>query len=608
MKRTMRNLLSLLLVVFLAAGLFADTKEIKGKDFVIKIEGGKIVFVLERDGQKAAVPGYFNGWKPTADEAQMEKKDGKFVFSIDIEKFAASKPYEFKFYVDGNWDPDPNQSLNLAKKGGEWVFAVSPTEKVKANSALSPSIMFSGRYTTWFPFQMNVKNTEWNPTGDDGMYITDSMHNFDLDMNYKIGDMVLGFARLKMNYQQSGDRGLYLDSLSTDFMRDDVKIMAFYRKRNAVLGFDNPGEVLRKFVNTAYDGISFYKEKNDHDLYDFGRHFAGAAMFVDSIFNLQFLIGRYVGADHAIRQNDLIAARMKPVSTKTMHVGLFWVYNANQDPWESPWLALQNGARYVDYLRSNPCIGYYNHTLGLDFVLGFGNLTLFAEGSLLRTQGTAGVALSSGNEAINNIVALGGAKLKAGNLLIQALGQYYLMDVGDNTLVVSAKGKLTFGKKNYIAVAFDMMMPDGGDALWGQRADGRLETDFFDLWAMESFKTLSSAGSTYTRFEATAGLDWYINSKLVLLVGVKFVSDANAIGFRTSFTAITPLLGVKYSFAKDISFSLFFGRELGYDSYLEDNGRTLQYADGWTATGSSPSKEQQMAGMHRITLKAEMSF
>jgi hypothetical protein len=59
---------------------------------------------------------------------------------------------------------------------------------------------------------------------------------------------------------------------------------------------------------------------------------------------------------------------------------------------------------------------------------------------------------------------------------------------------------------------------------------------------------------------------------------------------------------------KDISFSLFYGRELMYDSYLEDNGRTLQHSDGWSTTGTGTDKEQQMAGMHRITLKADMSF
>jgi hypothetical protein len=38
----------------------------------------------------------------------------------------------------------------------------------------------------------------------------------------------------------------------------------------------------------------------------------------------------------------------------------------------------------------------------------------------------------------------------------------------------------------------------------GQRADARIETDFFDLWGMESFKQIRTT-STYTRFDIAVG-------------------------------------------------------------------------------------------------------
>ncbi len=610
MKIMKKILLLVLSLMFFAGGFaFADTKVFKGKDFTISLQGGKIVFELARDGAKASIPGFFNGWKPEATEAQMVKKNGKFFLEIDIEKFAAKKPYQFKFFVDGNWDPDPNQSLNLKKKGGEWVFAVSPTAKVKSNTKANASIMFKGRFTSMLPIQMDVKNSDWNASGDDGFYFTDTMVNFDLDTHYKIGDSVLGFVRLKINFAESGDRRMNFDAMSGKFFTDDVLLKTFFKVRDDDIYFDNPTQLLRKFIATDYNGISFMGEKNS-ELYNFGRQYTGLSLKVDSFLNLQIVGTRRVSG-FTVEENDFLALRIKPINNKSIVLGVFGLYSVNGVAWDTKWMAQQNGAKYVNPYRINILTGYYNYVGGADFNINFGSLKYFVEAKVVSIDGDAGDNASTG-DSLMNIVATTGIQYKTSSFIGELFGSYYSMDDVESMSIITGKVLFKFNGsfKGTVAAAVTVMLPETSDTVLEQRVEVRLKSNLFDPWLYESFRMLENGiGDVYNLIDIKAGLDWYFNAKLVAIFGVRFMNDdnsANSVSY--TYSAITPIVGVKYSFTKDIYFSVYYGRDLDYTAYLEDNGMTVEAAAPWNASGTDYSAEKKVAGLHRLTLKMDMKF
>ena len=646
---------ALMLFAFACLPLQADVKVVKGKDYQIKLDSENITFILKREGKTAAVPGYFNTWNPKDEKSQMVKKDGVFTLVVPLSRFTLKKPFEFKFYVDGNWDQGNNKAVNLKKKKGEWWIAKSPVDEVKSNTPLNASIMFGGHFTSWIPFKQDVK-AAWNVDGDDGFYITDSEHNFDLDMNYKIGGSVLGFARLKINYRETSDRRMWLDSLGTHFISDDMKITAFYKKRISSMNFDDPLQSLRKFVSTDYTGITFTGQKSKTDLYDFGRNYGGMNFYFEPIFNTRLLLARKIEGTTGVQQ-DIIAARVKPLNTKLLTVGVTWLYNANRDWDDEAESEVNNGGKYVNPLAYNyfarpfnttkfysrisstntnattangTVDSSYNHEIGVDVVAHIGPLTAYAQGKFYRAQYDVTRTLE-GDEVTftdKNSILAAGVVFSSGSLVVE--GSYMMFNIKEayavsssNTTPISTKanyltlkGMFSFGKNSYVAASFILKNQDKGDPIWEQRAEARFETSFFDLWAFQSLRTLQgrTEALTYTYFEAKAGIDWYFSSKFTATLGVRFVNDMLEDGgvSRASYFSVVPLVGLKYKFTKNITARLYYGSDLDYTSYLEDNNRTVEASAVWASSAdsltSSRNDEKKLMNMPSVTFMADVKF
>lgn len=640
-----KSVFCLLFICGPAFWAFSDSKTYKGEDYQVTIDGDKLVFTLKKAGQTASVPGYFNSWNPKDENSQMALKDGVFQYSIPIAKFVEKKPLEFKFYVDGNWDQGNNKALSMIEKKGEWWFVESPVDKVKSNTPLNTSIMFSGRFTSWIPFRQDVKNNTWNPDGDDGFYLTDSEHNLDLDINYKIGGSVLGLARLKVNYRDNTDRRMWLDSLNTFFISDDIKINTFYRNRNKDLNFDDPLQSLRKFVSTDFTGISFTGIKDKHDLYDFGRDFGGMGFKFDPVFNMQLLLARKIVNSAGIKQ-DVIAARIKPIDTKILTIGATWLYNANHVFDDEYQTEINNGGKYVNPLSVNyltrpfniqnttnfaasTITANFNHEIGADITAKIGPIMGYAQFKYFRSQYDVFRTEGEVTYKDNNMIFGAGMVFSSGSLVAEvsfikhSLDEVYLSKTNTrDTLSLDAsyftiKAKYSFSAKSYAAASFIMKAPSVGDSLWEQRAEARFETDYFDLWAFQSFRNLQGRldDYVYKYIELRAGLDWYFSAKFTATVGVRFMNDLleDPVLRPSGYYSIVPLIGVKYKFNDNITARLYYGADLDYTAYLEDNGRTIDSRIDWANAGtqsllSSRNEEKKLMNMPTITFLADVKF
>ncbi len=66
-------------------------------------------FVLATQGAKTvAVAGDFNGWDPQATPLQMQPQNDVFAVTLPLRKGQA---YQYMFWVDGQWIPDPSAEL-----------------------------------------------------------------------------------------------------------------------------------------------------------------------------------------------------------------------------------------------------------------------------------------------------------------------------------------------------------------------------------------------------------------------------------------------------------------------------------------------------------------
>ena len=94
----------------------ASSKAKSGKDQTKQRSSGQTVhFELFSPGaRQVCIAGTFNNWKPETDKMSQEN-DGRWVRNV------ALKPgtYEYRFVVDGRWEPDPNADHTVMNPFGE---------------------------------------------------------------------------------------------------------------------------------------------------------------------------------------------------------------------------------------------------------------------------------------------------------------------------------------------------------------------------------------------------------------------------------------------------------------------------------------------------------
>ena len=93
--------------------------------------GQTVHFELFSPGaRQVCIAGTFNNWRPETGRMSPEA-DGKWVRNV------ALKPgtYEYRFVVDGKWEPDPNADHTVMNPYGERNSLLTVSESSKANGS-----------------------------------------------------------------------------------------------------------------------------------------------------------------------------------------------------------------------------------------------------------------------------------------------------------------------------------------------------------------------------------------------------------------------------------------------------------------------------------------
>ena len=306
----------LTLLFFLVAGVLSAGTSMKGKDFEIKIDGDKVIFILTRSGSAASVPGYFNSWNPKDEGSLMKKVDGKFQLEVPLSLITSKKPYEFKFFVDGQWDGGDNKKINFVKKGDGWEISESAPAAVAApagGSNVGSAITFKGVLFTRFPIAMNTYSAAWNTVGDDHFYVNSPSSIFDLEMEFKIKEKVRGFARMRVN-NYIANRYWLLDEALFEFTDDKFTMLLFSKHRDKRMNFEDPFGILNQF-NMSYTKSIFFYGHNNSGLYDFGRYHSGLFINLPNLIDGKLIIARRIDNSHEIFTDDIIALRLTPLKS-----------------------------------------------------------------------------------------------------------------------------------------------------------------------------------------------------------------------------------------------------------------------------------------------------
>lgn len=600
MKSLSKVLIAALFFILLAGGLFADATIHKGDDFTAEIKGDKIVFTLTRAGvTKAAIPGYFNGWKPEAPEAQMQEKDGKWVLEVDLATFTKATPFEFKFHTNGDWDQGGNKALNLAKKQGSWVFSVSPTDAIKPNTKSSSDIEFHGRTSGQIRIAKNELQNSFLP-GDGKFYFDQSFLDLDISMAYKIGNKIVGKAILNYNMNQNNDsKNLILDKYTTSIFLDLFTINLFYGER--VVEFLNPTRSLDRFNRSYAKTVTFFKESGGEELL-FGRNYLGMVFTMDVLSgSLQALITRDKAKDMF---NSVMAARYynNSLVDKKLGIGLSVVYEkftTTVTRSAQSFMSLLDPNRMYQLYFSK----YYECQAALDADFSIGSLALFAEA---KTVMYANDNLAS-PDMFMDMYFTAGIKYVSGAMKLEGRGTMLLRDSSTTSENVTiAQLKAGYVKKNTdLRLQAGAYLFETSEMLLNALLLGKFETDFFDLYANISY----IGQDEYMTADARAWIEWYLNQKFRLLGGARLALYKDA--SNSSKLYLNPYAGIGYKVSQDFNFKLYFGLNPDYSVYREDKGYTIENYLGVRSTsldGNYLNKEKRMMKNLAIQLEVDASF
>jgi len=188
--------------LFLAAAAIILSSFIPVYGAVRMLDSGKVQFsYYDPYAGKVHLAGSFNNWSTTA--TPMSKDDeGYWKTTMDLDP----GEYEYKFVVDGAWITDqenPNtkadpyggtNSVVEISSDGEIVVS-GATQTMRANTALSPNVHYSGRFLTRAEILRGLQD-------DDRWRMQRPASKIDMNFDIMISDIVQGYSRLRIDTEK----------------------------------------------------------------------------------------------------------------------------------------------------------------------------------------------------------------------------------------------------------------------------------------------------------------------------------------------------------------------------------------------------------------------
>lgn len=210
-------------------------------------DGTEYTFEYYNPGvRQVFIAGDFNSWSPNATEME---SDGEGNWS----KTVVLNPgkYGYKYIVDGNWQPDPDNprtqpdgyggvnSMVEISKSGEVVEAdeTGVVERV-SNTFANSRVYIGGKYT-------GIAESRWNHDGDKRFRLDVPRHRMEAYLRVNISDNVRALGALSFDTKDADriyEAALAMDSAAVDLITDDFRGQIYYNR--PVGGLGDPMEIV----------------------------------------------------------------------------------------------------------------------------------------------------------------------------------------------------------------------------------------------------------------------------------------------------------------------------------------------------------------------------
>ncbi len=210
-------------------------------------DGTEYTFEYYNPGARQVfIAGDFNSWSPNATEMESDG-DGNWSKTVVL------KPgkYGYKYIVDGNWQPDPDNprtqpdgyggvnSLVEISKSGEVVEAeeTGVVERV-SNTFANSRVYIGGKYT-------GIAESRWNHDGDKRFRLDVPRHRMEAYLRVSISDNVRALGALSFDTKDADriyEAALAMDSAAVDLITDNFRGQIYYNR--PVGGLGDPMEIV----------------------------------------------------------------------------------------------------------------------------------------------------------------------------------------------------------------------------------------------------------------------------------------------------------------------------------------------------------------------------
>jgi len=204
-------------------------------------EGTEYAFEYYNPGARQVfIAGDFNSWSPNAAE-MVSTGEGNWSKKIVL------KPgkYGYKYIVDGNWQPDPenpntqpdgyggvNSVVEISKSG-----EIVRSEKAKiadrvSNTFANSRVYIGGKYT-------GIAESRWNRDGDGRFRLNVPRHRMEAFLRVKISDNVRAVGALSFDTKEAEriyETSLAMDSAAVELVNDNFRAQIYYNRPVGGLG------------------------------------------------------------------------------------------------------------------------------------------------------------------------------------------------------------------------------------------------------------------------------------------------------------------------------------------------------------------------------------
>jgi len=209
-------------------------------------KGGVTFEYYNPSARTVFIAGDFNSWSPTANPM---RSDGEGNWSAVIE--LPPGEYQYKFVVDGSWQPDPENprtkpdgygginSVAVIDKNGNFVELKGEgiIERV-SNTFVNSRVYIGGKYT-------GIAESRWNRENDRRFRLDKPRHRMETYIRVKINKDVMAWGSINLDTRDADriyETPLSLDSAAVELKTDNVLAQVFYNR--PVGGLDDPLDII----------------------------------------------------------------------------------------------------------------------------------------------------------------------------------------------------------------------------------------------------------------------------------------------------------------------------------------------------------------------------